>query len=97
MGAALTRPASCLVIIGGYVRYSELVYRKTAVLSAEKEAIHFTMSVRPNVGKATNGVYLVYTVEPPKRGHFGNGPFVLSSGVVPISEVHHILMFFCNL
>ena len=34
------------------------------------------------------------TVEPPKRGHFGNGPFVLSSEVVPISEVHHILMFF---
>ena len=25
-----------------------------------------------------------YTVEPPKRGHFGNGPFVLSSEVVPI-------------
>ena len=39
-------------------------------------------------------VLFVYTVEPPKRGHFGNGPFVLSSEVVPISEVHHILMFF---
>ena len=37
---------------------------------------------------------VMYTVEPPKRGHFWNGPFVLSSEVVPISEVHHILMFF---
>ena len=29
-----------------------------------------------------------YTVEPPKKGHFGNGTFVLSSEVVLISEVH---------
>ena len=28
-----------------------------------------------------------YTVEPPKRGHFGNGTFVLSSEVVLFSEV----------
>ena len=34
----------------------------------------------------------VTTVEPPKRGHFGNGPFVLSSEVDPISEVHRILI-----
>ena len=27
------------------------------------------------------------TVEPPKRGHFGNGTFVLSSEVVLFSEV----------
>ena len=31
------------------------------------------------------------TVEPPKKGHFGNGTFVLSSEVVLISEVHEIL------
>ena len=30
------------------------------------------------------------TVEPPKKGHFGNGTFVLSSEVVLISEVHEI-------
>ena len=40
--------------------------------------------------------YRPSTVEPPKRGHFkfGNGTFVLSSDpeVVPISEVHHILI-----
>ena len=28
------------------------------------------------------------TVEPPNKGHFGNGPLVLCSEVVPISEVH---------
>ena len=28
-----------------------------------------------------------YTVEPPKRGHFGNSTFVLSSEVVLFSEV----------
>ena len=33
-------------------------------------------------------IYLQYTVEPPNKGHFGNGFFVLSSEVVPISEVH---------
>jgi len=33
------------------------------------------------------------TVEPPNKGHFGNGSFVLSSEVVPISEVHHILIY----
>ena len=27
------------------------------------------------------------TVEPPNKGHFGNGSFVLCSEVVPISEV----------
>ena len=32
------------------------------------------------------------TVEPPNKGHFGNGSFVLSSEVVPISEVHHVLI-----
>ena len=29
-----------------------------------------------------------YIVEPPNKGHFGNGPFVLCSEIVPISEVH---------
>ena len=28
-----------------------------------------------------------YTVEPPNKGHFGNGALVLCSEVVPISEV----------
>ena len=28
------------------------------------------------------------TVEPPNKGHFGNGPLVLCSEVVLISEVH---------
>ena len=32
--------------------------------------------------------YYLYTVEPPNKGHFGNGPLVLCSEVVPISEVH---------
>jgi len=36
----------------------------------------------------------VYTVEPPNKGHFGNGSFVLSSEVVPISEVHSILIYY---
>ena len=31
------------------------------------------------------------TVEPPNKGHFGNGPFVLCSEVVLISDVCHIL------
>ena len=30
---------------------------------------------------------VIITVEPPKRGHFGNGTFVLSSEVVLFSEV----------
>ena len=34
------------------------------------------------------GVGCGYTVEPPNKGHFGNGPLVLCSEVVPISEVH---------
>ena len=36
------------------------------------------------------GFLVGYTVEPPKKGHFGNGTFVLSSEVVLISEVHEI-------
>jgi len=36
----------------------------------------------------------VSTVEPPNKGHFGNGSFVLSSEVVPISEVHRILIYY---
>jgi len=37
----------------------------------------------------------LFTVEPPNKGHFGNGSFVLSSEVVPIyiSEVHRILIY----
>jgi len=34
------------------------------------------------------------TVKPPNKGHFGNGTFVLSSEVVPISEVHRILIYY---
>ena len=37
---------------------------------------------------------LLYTVEPPNKGHFGNASFVLYSEVVSISEVHHILVLF---
>ena len=33
-----------------------------------------------------------YTVEPPNKGHFGNGSLVLCSEVVPISEVQSILI-----
>ena len=32
--------------------------------------------------------FCIITVEPPNKGHFGNGPLVLCSEVVPISEVH---------
>ena len=39
----------------------------------------------------------IYTVEPPNKGHFGNGSFVLSSEVVPISEVHRVLILFSSL
>ena len=35
-----------------------------------------------------------HMTEPPNKGHFGNTSFVLSSEVVPISEVHHILVLF---
>ena len=42
---------------------------------------------------AHDSARLSHTMEPPKRGHFGNGTFVLSSEVVPISEVHHIFWF----
>ena len=31
---------------------------------------------------------IAITVEPPNKGHFGNGPLVLCLEVVPISEVH---------
>ena len=31
------------------------------------------------------------TVEPPNKGHFGNGHFVLFSEAVPISEACHCL------
>ena len=30
----------------------------------------------------------IHAVEPPNKGHFGSGPLVLCSEVVPISEVH---------
>ena len=33
-------------------------------------------------------ILITFTVEPPNKGHFGNGPLVLCSEVVPISEVH---------
>ena len=50
-----------------------------------------------NIARDLPQVY-TSTVEPPKRGHFGNRAFVLSSEVVPISEVHHILISYhlCN-
>ena len=35
---------------------------------------------------------IIATVEPPNKGHFGNEPFVLCSEVVPISEVHYVLI-----
>ena len=47
-----------------------------------------------------NGGRHRYTVEPPNKGHFGNGHFVLFSEAVPISEachcliIYHILMMF---
>ena len=44
--------------------------------------IEFSLSIY-NLGAHT-------TVEPLKKGHFGNGTFVLSSEVVLISEVHEI-------
>ena len=31
---------------------------------------------------------LTIIVEPPNKGHFGDGPLVLCSEIVPISEVH---------
>ena len=34
------------------------------------------------------------TVEPPKKGHFGNGTFVLSSEVVLLLEVHKVFQFY---
>ena len=37
---------------------------------------------------------IAFTVEPPNKGHFGNRPFVLSSKVVPISEVCCILILY---
>ena len=36
----------------------------------------------------SNLVHYSYTVEPPNKGYFGNGPLILCSEVVPISEVH---------
>ena len=39
------------------------------------------------VAAVNNQLIGQYTVEPPKRGHFGNGTFVLSSEVVLFSEV----------
>ena len=54
------------------------------------------MAMKPEAGVATpKGIgkpwkrCLVgtYTVEPPKKGHFGSRSFVLCSEVVPISEV----------
>ena len=33
-------------------------------------------------------IIIIITVEPPNKGRFGNGPLVLCSEVVPISEVH---------
>ena len=35
-----------------------------------------------------------YTVEPPNKGHLGNGPLVLCSEVVPILEVHDFSIHF---
>ena len=39
-------------------------------------------------------ITILYTVEPPNKGHFGNGPLVLCSEVVPISEVHDFSIHF---
>ena len=36
---------------------------------------------------------LDYTVEPPNKGHFGSGPFVLYSEVVPWSETSMFCVF----
>ena len=49
------------------------------------------------VAMVTTGLTPLYTVEPPNKGHFGNGFFVLSSEVVPISEVHCILILLSSL
>ena len=37
---------------------------------------------------------MINTVEPPNKGHFGNGPLVLCSEVVPISEVYDFSIHF---
>ena len=39
-------------------------------------------------------VHCASTVELPKKRHFGNGTFVLSSEVVLIWEVHEIFYFY---
>ena len=38
--------------------------------------------------------YHLFTVKPPKRGHFGTGLFVPSSEVVPFWEVGHYLVLY---
>ena len=58
------------------------------VLSFNDQFIVTTMSII----KAKAVTFVTYlkanTVEPPNKGHFGNGPLVLCLEVVPISEVH---------
>ena len=48
-------------------------------------------STTPTSGEMAS---LVYTVEPLKKGHFGNSAFFLSSEVVLVSEVHEILFYY---
>ena len=51
-------------------------------------AIHIVKGLYAVLGRTQQLTQYACTVEPPNKGHFGNGPLVLCSEVVPISEVH---------
>ena len=66
------------------------------LLTAVDQIFHAETAIKQVVGLCTNMLLAMtiiqilsyrYTVEPPKKGHFGNGTFVLSSEVVLFSEV----------
>ena len=70
---------------------SKATYKELKNVFVRAGYINYADTIRKVVTDSKSIILLyfaTYTVEPPKKGHFGNGPLVLCSEVVPISEVH---------
>ena len=70
--------------------------RVTVVMSTEQvpSSRSWHRRVHSSIAIIGCGLQNNNTVEPPNKGHFGNGPLVLCSEVVPISEVHDFSIHF---
>ena len=86
---------SCVVNACNFTPCTTIRGWHCSLLASSVVSIHvseyFTIINRESVPLYICSVNRGSTVEPPNKGHFGNGHFVLFSEAVPISEACHCL------